>query len=274
MKGVARDMSLTIATLGLLACQGCEQVPELRMHAPVNRYETPRSIVPAGSQQPPLISTSSNFSFKQGQTTTTPDISIDPVLGQSSSSPFAFEFDASHRFDSLRSSNSPGVVDFETRRNIANILNPARSTRDFDAEVTFSAPDANTGLGFDVGVVPRMSLSKDGNFKQRSFGGEIRIGQNFDQRGKETEDDGSWYLFAAADGEALVYAPDEDRNFTNRMALRDQVTVGDLQAGVSLARGGGQLSLSYIRREVSYRDRVANGSENEDFAGVSFTIRR
>jgi hypothetical protein len=60
----------------------------------------------------------------------------------------------------------------------------------------------------------------------------------------------------------------------NDMALRDKVTVGDMQAGVSINRAGGQLSLSYIRREVEYRERNLGASENEDFAGVSFTIKR
>jgi hypothetical protein len=44
---------------------------------------------------------------------------------------------------------------------------------------------------------------------------------------------------------------------------------------VSFLAGGGQLSLSYIRREVEYSDRSEmRGQENEDFAGVSFSLRR
>ena len=70
------------------------------------------------------------------------------------------------------------------------------------------------------------------------------------------------------------YEPDNERNFSDRMALRDQVTVGDMQAGVSFTRGDGQLSLSYIRREVEYKERGIRGEETEDFAGVSFTLRR
>lgn len=272
MKGVAREMSLTLATLTVLACQGCENVPVLSQHAPVQRYETKQAMVPTLSPQP-LLGATPSFTIKQGQTNISQSISIVPILGQSTVSPVQFNFESTERLGDLRASNSAGVINFEARRNIANILNPVRSMREFDAEVALSAGDDATGLGFDVGVVPRMSMSQDGEFEQRSFGGEIRIGQNFDQRGEASED-GSWYLFAAADGEALVYQPDDDRNFSNRMALRDQVTVGDLQAGVSLSRGGGQLSLSYIRREVSYRDRVAKGSEDEDFAGLSFTIRR
>jgi hypothetical protein len=47
-----------------------------------------------------------------------------------------------------------------------------------------------------------------------------------------------------------------------------------MQAGISLQRGGGQLSFSYIRREVEYREQNMGASETEDFAGVSFTLRR
>ena len=86
----------------------------------------------------------------------------------------------------------------------------------------------------------------------------------------------SWYVFAGTDNEALVWEAGEYglSNVTNAMALRDQVTVGDLQAGVSVQRGSGQLSFSYIRREVEYHERNMGASENEDFAGVSFTIKR
>ena len=102
----------------------------------------------------------------------------------------------------------------------------------------------------------------------------FRTGQNFDQRGADVEAK-SWYFFAGADGEALVYEPYGDRGWTNSMALRDQVTVGDMQAGLSLTQGGGQLSVSYIRREISYNERGMQGREDvENFAGISFTLRR
>ncbi|MEO1568397.1 MAG: hypothetical protein AAFR94_04155, partial [Pseudomonadota bacterium] len=63
-------------------------------------------------------------------------------------------------------------------------------------------------------------------------------------------------------------------NITGAMALRDKVTVGDVQAGVALHRGLGELSLSYIHREIEWSDRNGGASTNEDFAGISFTMRR
>jgi hypothetical protein len=162
-------------------------------------------------------------------------------------------------------------------RSAAAALNPAlaKVEKDIAAEVAFSAPRELTGLKFDLGVAPRMSVREDGEVLTQRFGGEVRIGQDFSLLDSNGQPQG-WYLFAGADGEALIW--DADRNgFSPQlgdMSLTDQVTVGDMQAGVSIQRGGGQLSLSYIRREVKYRDRNGGFSENEDFAGVSFTMRR
>ena len=103
----------------------------------------------------------------------------------------------------------------------------------------------------------------------------LEAGQDFDLLDRNGQPQG-WYVFAGADGEALVWDADANgfRPSLGDMSLTDQVTVGDLQAGVSVQRGGGELSLSYIRREVKYSDRNVSISETEDFAGVSFTMRR
>lgn len=268
MKGVKRAMFLAASTVALLGCQGCQQLPELRQHAPVNRFEGSAAM----NRQLPTVSTDANLSFSRGETENTEGLAILPVV-QNTAPTIALDFASAGELSSLKISNTAGIRGFESRRNTVNLLKPVRETRDFGASLAFSANDSQTGLGFDLGFVPRISLTQDGEFEQRRFGGEVRIGQNFDQRGEHVDAAG-WYLFAGADGEALVYEPDTDRNFTNRVALRDQVTVGDMQAGVSFTRGDGQLSLSYIRREVEYKERGIRGEENEDFAGVSFTIRR
>ncbi|WP_158085690.1 lipid A-modifier LpxR family protein [Henriciella aquimarina] len=260
----------------MIGCQGCESVPELRSYAPVNRFE----ISQGDSAEPlPLVDTQATASLTQGQTANTPGLAIHPefsVAPQISEKDLDLVYDGPRNLSSLRFSGSAAIVDFRGMRKATNLGSPVRPIRDFDATLAFSAADSETGLGFDVGVVPRISVTKDGNFKQRRVGGEIRIGQNFDQRG-ERVDAKSWYLFAGADGEALVYEPYRDREFTESMALRDQVTVGDMQAGVSFTRGPGQLSISYIRREVEYNERGSGGNvkgqEDEDFAGISFTLR-
>ena len=174
-------------------------------------------------------------------------------------------------------SKSQAVELIAARQNAEKLLSPAvtEEDKDFSAEFSLDAPSEVTGFGFDLGVAPRLAYSEEGELKRRSFGGEVRIGQNFDKRGQEAPN--SWYVFAGADGEALTYEPGEEglSLSSGNVALRDQVTVGDMQAGVSVQRGPGQLSLSYIRREVSYHERGLKGvTENEDFAGVSFTLRK
>lgn len=299
MRGVGQGMFLGVSTLAVIACQGCQSGAQGHYSASVQVYDTSTlgsrsASAPQRQQQPaasslagsraalpgsaslapvepgPLLSADPDFSLSQTQTQNTPSISITPVLGREGlDTGLSFRPD----FTSTRLSNTSAVVDFEGARKSANLITPVRSVKEFDASLSLSAGDAQTGFGFDVGLVPRVSVRKDGEFETRRFGGEIRIGQNFDQRGEDV-DAKSWYLFAGADGEALVYEPYSERNWSNSMALRDQVTVGDMQAGVSFTQGGGQLSVSYIRREVSYSERGIRGEEVEDFAGVSFTLRR
>lgn len=172
---------------------------------------------------------------------------------------------------------STALTALAAERSAAATINPAlaRVEKEIAAEVAFSAPSEKTGLTFDVGVAPRIAVREDGEVLTQRFGGEVRIGKDFNLLDSNGQPQG-WYIFAGADGEALIW--DADRNgfspTLDDMALTDQVTVGDLQAGISIQRAGGQLSLSYIRREVKYRDRNGGFSENEDFAGISFTMRR
>ena len=292
MRGVVQSMVLGVSTVALLACQGCQAGQASAYGVNAQQYNAGREVVmtPAASARPlpdssmgaapqhsivsseqgVVLQADPSFSLTQGQTTTSPSISITPVLGLDTGST---SLNMTPDFSGLRMSNANAVVDFEGARKSATFQAPVRSVREFDASISFSAPDAHTGFGFDVGVVPRLSVRSDGEFRTQRFGGEIRIGQNFDQRGEDV-DAKSWYLFAGADGEALIYEPYSERNWTNSIAMRDQVTVGDMQAGVSFTQGGGQVSFSYIRREVSYSERGVSGSENEDFMGVSFTLRR
>jgi hypothetical protein len=151
---------------------------------------------------------------------------------------------------------------------------PVTAQSDLSAEFQIAAPSEITGLDFDVGVVPRISVSRDGEFVSRRVGGEVRVGQRLANFTDSEKLPTGWYLFAGADGEALIWDNAESRGASGSMSMSDQLTVGDLQAGISMQRAGGQLSLSYIRREVKFDDRNRNIEETEDFAGISFTMRR
>lgn len=150
---------------------------------------------------------------------------------------------------------------------------------DFSADFSFSAPRESTGLNVDLGFSPSAAWFEDNDVSVRRFGAEFRVGQNFDQRGKRHETK-SWYLFAGAEGEALVwdtgrsgFNPTNLLSF-NSVSLRDRVTVGDVQAGISINRFGGQWSLSWVRREIIYGDQVFENRFIENFGGLSFTLSR
>lgn len=147
----------------------------------------------------------------------------------------------------------------------------------YGAQFEFAAPSEVTGLRFDIGVVPRASYVEDGNFSTRRFGGEIRLGQDIDHRGNSYGLP-SWYLFAGADGEAVIFnngSAGSGLAMINGLQLRDQVTVGDIQAGLNVKRYGTNFALSYIRREVEYEVNDAERIErNEDFGGITLSWRR
>jgi hypothetical protein len=147
------------------------------------------------------------------------------------------------------------------------------------AEFSFSASGERTGLGLDVEVAPRAQIdaTRGGNNVART-GAEVRVGQNLvgrDQRGANVLPP-AWYFFIGADNEALVWNVG-DRKAMDGLTLRDQVTVGDLQAGVAWrAPLGAQFSLGLVEREMSYSG-VGNTqsiSITDRFAAFSFTMKR
>lgn len=151
---------------------------------------------------------------------------------------------------------------------------PAPEYNDLSLGLAIAADSSRTGLGFDVGVVPRLAIRDGGELRTQRLGGELRFGQGLVKEGGSPE---GWYVFVGADGEALVWDADISRlglDNLGDMHLTDQLTVGDLQAGVSIQRGGGELSLSYIRREIEFSDRNRSLKDTEDFAGITFTMRR
>lgn len=156
----------------------------------------------------------------------------------------------------------------------SNYGQPAPEYNDLTLGLAIAADSARTGLAFDVGLAPRVAIRDGGDIKAQRFGGEVRFGQGLIKEGGSPE---GWYVFVGADGEALVWDTDLSRiglDALGDMQLTDQLTVGDLQAGISIQRGGGELSFSYIRREMEFSDRNRTLKDTEDFAGITFTMRR
>jgi hypothetical protein len=149
------------------------------------------------------------------------------------------------------------------------------AVRTLDAGYTFVANTDDTGLGLDLAVRPRISLNEQGDVRTTRAGAEVRIGQNLDLRGQNAKNS-NWYLFAGADGEAIIWDVQRgggafaDDEFT----LQDKVTVGDVQAGIAFQSPAGQMSVSYIQRDFEYRNGAISRSGEEEFAAITLTWRR
>lgn len=145
------------------------------------------------------------------------------------------------------------------------------------AELSFSAPAETTGLGLDLSFNPRAQIERNrsGNDVART-GAEVRVGTNLDERdlrGKKAALP-SWYFFVGADNEALVWNI-ADEAALDGASLRDQATVGDLQAGLAWTTGeGAQMSVGLVQRELRFNDIAGDRDvhRNEQFAAFSFTL--
>lgn len=122
-------------------------------------------------------------------------------------------------------------------------------------------------------IEPRFSRLTSGDAGLESYSAEIRIG-NVQFERSDTRPSG-WYFFAATDGEAVSFRTDSITRVGDPMTvtLDDQITIGDIQAGISTyVFGGSQFTFSYIETEASYSGRGGmSNSKKESFAGFSLS---
>jgi hypothetical protein len=157
---------------------------------------------------------------------------------------------------------------------------PLRALRGdmWTAELSFSAAGEQTGLGLDMSITPRAQIQNDrAGASVARTGAEFRLGSNLsdrDQRGTSAPAP-SWYFFIGADNEALVFNM-ADRNAMDGLALRDQATVGDKQAGIAWTTSkGAQMSLGVIERKLSFNDITGDHDvrRKDHFAAFTYSIR-
>ena len=145
------------------------------------------------------------------------------------------------------------------------------------AEVAFAASGKRTGLGLDLQVAPRAQIQRNrAGTNIANVGGEVRVGRGLADRDLRDTDAKApaWYLFVGADNQALVWNA-ADRQSLSGVTLRDQVTVGDMQAGLAWSRGNGQMSIGLVQRKISFAG-IAGArkiSSRESFVAFSFTKR-
>lgn len=163
---------------------------------------------------------------------------------------------------------------------------------DPNAAVRFSQPERSAGRErnveleiaadggpVDVSIAQRATLSSDqGDVARQGRGSELRVGRGLVERRDQPEGNASsTYVFVASDNEALAWRPGERNEFGSRsssLSLQDQVTVGDVSAGVTYEQSGVQASLAYVEREQSTTVGTQSFSQKESFAGVTLTMRR
>lgn len=134
---------------------------------------------------------------------------------------------------------------------------------------------ARAGAGLDVSFAQSAGLgfNRQGDVERESRGSELRFGRVNQQRHSREP---TWYFFAASEDEALTWRPAIRNEFggqSSSFTVQDRVEIGDLQAGVTYERDGWQASIAYVEREISVRSGARTISHDEDFAGVTFTMR-
>ena len=138
---------------------------------------------------------------------------------------------------------------------------------------------ARSAGGFDVAFAQRAGLgfNEQGDVERETRASELRLGRG---RGSVPRDQPSvsprWYIFAASEDEALVWQPGQRSAFGGAgrtFALQDRVEIGDLQAGITYEMNGLQASLAYVEREINVYYGARSFSQDEDFAGLTLTLR-
>ena len=143
----------------------------------------------------------------------------------------------------------------------------ARAIGANESPATAVLPERRASLGAD----------RNGDLDRQGRGSELRVGRGLVDERRDGERN-STYVFVASDNEALTWQPGSRTEFGGQgssFALQgDRVEVGDLSAGVTWERNGVQTSLAYVEREQSTRVGNQSFSQDENFAGVTVTMRR
>jgi hypothetical protein len=121
----------------------------------------------------------------------------------------------------------------------------------------------------EIAFSPEVGACPDGACTLRRFKGEVRLRQSDPVDGTPS----GWYLFAGADNKMVVW--DGARPAMSNLddiELHDRVTMGDIEAGISLNRGRADVSIAYVHRQSKYRSWDQDVTDNMDFVGVSLTM--
>lgn len=173
------------------------------------------------------------------------------------------------RIDPASNARFANLNDYSERR-----ADRGDGSRRYEFAVTARAADT-----IDVSLAQRAGLgvNENGDIQSASRGTELRLGRLVSsrrERGRAASP--NWYIFAASDDEALTWRPGVRNEFGGTgasLGLEDRVDIGDLQAGVTYEQDGWQASLAYVERDYSIRRGSRTTSREENFTGVTWTMR-
>jgi len=189
------------------------------------------------------------------------NVSFADAQGATNAAPFTINFDESDapRFANLSSAPQPDQDSPLTRYEVALVAHPTANV-----DVSLSHRD---GLGFD----------RNGDISSRSRGSEIRVGRGLlPMQRRASPNRSRWYLFAGSSDQALIWQPGVGNEFggvSSSFALQDRVEIGDRQAGITYETHGIQASLAYVERKVRMYVGAQRFTEDENFTGLTLTMR-
>ncbi len=232
---------------------------------------------PPDSDHPLLLDVGPVQPVEGGQAFQKPNSNFDAIFDSSPEMEFRLPMKIGNDFSPTNMSQPFEAARFEALD--LSTPQPVRAMRGslWSAEVSFSAASERTGLGLDMSITPRaqIQINQAGANVART-GAEVRVGPDLvdrDLRGRSASMP-SWYFFVGADNEALVWNM-ADQGAMNGLSLRDQATVGDIQAGVAWSTGkGAQMSLGVIERELSFNDLTGDHDvkRRDHFAAFTYSI--
>jgi hypothetical protein len=184
--------------------------------------------------------------------------------------------------DSANGGSAPFALNFNTsaRDRFAG-LSAAQLTTSNDSspnhyEVSLVAHGA---ANVDVALAHRsgFGVNREGDISRESRGSEIRVGRGLlPMQRNGTPQQSRWYLFAGSEDQAIIWQPGARSEFGGAgqtLALQDRVEIGDRQAGITYETHGVQASLAYVERKVRVHVFGRRLSEDENFTGITLTMR-
>jgi hypothetical protein len=136
-------------------------------------------------------------------------------------------------------------------------------------EVSIAAPAALTGLPLDVAFAPRASVERSSLGDSIRTGAEVRLGIDLDPKERDSVRP-AWYLFAGSDNQMVTYDLNGQPMSMSELGYQEQITVGDMQAGVAFQQFGAQASFSWLQREQT----GIRASDTNDYAAFTLTWKR